>query len=378
MPNQSLTGRVLRNVPYIRRFYYTMARLDAERIAALGQLEASEARADHLARALHDVQAIKEGAEGAAKAAADSREHIEALSAINSALTRELAIATARLPDMKLVQSNVERLLTAYGFAAQRNLTVSQSSVPAASKVADLYLDLIEAQLTGTLRGDPSIDPWTTGYDPARRAIGRDWPATAETMIGTARMRNIRALLQRVLADQVPGDVIETGVWRGGACIYMRAILAAAGDANRRVFVADSFRGLPEPSNEFSADAGDQHATYEELAVSRDQVAENFKRYGLLDERVVFLEGWFKDTLPTAPIDKLSILRLDGDMYESTIQCLDALYHKVSPGGFVIVDDYILKPCAQAVDEFRARHGIQAPMLDVDGAAVWWQVPKAP
>ena len=94
--------------------------------------------------------------------------------------------------------------------------------------------------------------------------------------------------------------------------------------------------------------AGDQHATYDELRVSADQVRDNFGRYGLLSEQVVLLEGWFKDTLPTAPIEKLALLRLDGDMYESTIQTLDALYDKVSRGGFIIIDDYILEPLRES------------------------------
>lgn len=257
-----------------------------------------------------------------------------------------------------------------------RNLALGQRS--AGGQAAILYMDLLEASLTGSLSEDGSMAPWTAAsYDPARRAIGRDWPATACTMIGTARMRNLRHLLERALAEDVPGDFIETGVWRGGACIYARGILAAHGDATRRVFVADSFRGLPEPDAEaFPADAGDEHSTFQQLAISRDQVADNFRRYGLLDERVVFLEGWFKDTLPKAPIERLAVLRLDGDMYESTIQALDALYDKVSPGGYVIVDDYILGPCARAIEDFRAARGITAALEPVDGAAVWWQVPR--
>jgi O-methyltransferase/8-demethyl-8-(2,3-dimethoxy-alpha-L-rhamnosyl)tetracenomycin-C 4'-O-methyltransferase len=158
----------------------------------------------------------------------------------------------------------------------------------------------------------------------------------------------------------------------------MRGILAAYADTQRRVFVADSFSGFPSPSPAiYAADAGDPLHTYNELAISRKEVEENFRRYDLLDEQVVFLEGWFKDTLPVAPIQQLAILRLDGDMYESTIQALDALYHKVSHGGFVIVDDYHLASCAQAVDEFRARAGITSPLIPIDGWAVWWRVDRA-
>ena len=263
------------------------------------------------------------------------------------------------------------------GFKSLSKSLMSQNAV-GGSMTSDLYLDLLEASLTGTIHPDASQAPWAKGvYDPALRAVGRDWPSQAETMIGTARMRNLRTLTQRALEEHVPGDLIETGVWRGGACIYMRGILAAAGDAKRRVFVADSFCGLPPPDEAvYPADAGDAHHTYPQLAVSRADVEANFQRYGLMDEQVIFLEGWFKDTLPTAPLDQLAILRLDGDMYESTMDALNALYAKVSPGGFVIVDDYVLNACKMAIDDFRSRHGISATMHEVDGAAVWWQVPS--
>jgi len=256
----------------------------------------------------------------------------------------------------------------------------SSDIVTSMLKVRNKYLNLLEASLTGSLHGDPPIDGWSGGvYDSTERFLGRDWPGRAQTMIGTARMRNLRQLCESVILNEVPGDFIETGVWRGGACIYMRGILDAHGDPQRRVFVADSFQGLPAPSPEtYAADAGDEHSTFAQLAIPRQAVEENFRRYGLLDERVVFLEGWFKDTLPTAPIDKLAILRLDGDMYESTIQALGALYHKMSRGGYVIVDDYVLAPCAQAVNEFRQRHGITSPLLPIDGIGAWWLVDHEP
>jgi O-methyltransferase len=280
----------------------------------------------------------------------------------------QIPMLTANLAALRSVQEDEFRSLRRLILAPEAN---------GGSMALDLYLDLLEASLTGTLYSDVSQSPWTKDiYDPASRAVGRDWPSRAETMIGTARMSNLRILTQRVLDEHIPGDLIETGVWRGGACIYMRGILVAAGDMKRRVFVADSFCGLPPPNEAlYPADAGDPHHTFHQLAISRADVEANFRRYGLLDDHVIFLEGWFKDTLPTAPIDQLALLRLDGDMYESTMDSLDALYHKVSPGGFVIVDDYVLKACAAAVEDFRGRHGISAPLNEVDGAAVWWQVP---
>jgi hypothetical protein len=238
-----------------------------------------------------------------------------------------------------------------------------------------LYLDLLESTLTGVLTRDGNAAPWgTEEFDADRRHYGRDWPKTAVTMIGTARMRNLRRLVETTLAEGVRGDLLEAGAWRGGACIYMRGILAAHAVRDRTVWVADSFAGLPKPDETlYPADKGDPHHTFDELSVSLDQVKGNFLRFGLLDEQVAFLPGWFKDTLPHAPIEQLSVLRLDGDMYGSTMDTLQALYHRIASGGFIIIDDYILPACRQAVDDFRDRQGINEPFHDVDGAAVYWR-----
>ena len=173
------------------------------------------------------------------------------------------------------------------------------------------------------------------------RADGRDWPFSAETMIGRRRLDNLIECLTTVLDDGIPGDLIETGVWRGGATILMRGALAAWEDEARSVWVADSFRGLPTPDGTtWPADQGVDLSDIDALAVPRSVVEANFERYGLLDERVHFLEGWFADTLPTAPIKQLALLRLDGDLYQSTWEALEHLYPKLSVGGIVIVDPW--------------------------------------
>lgn len=240
--------------------------------------------------------------------------------------------------------------------------------------IRSLYLNILERALTGALSGDPAISPWSSGYDPEVRLIGRDWPATAQTMIGLARLRNIRVLAEQVFDQGVPGDFLEAGVWRGGACIYMRGLMAAHGIENRTVWVADSFQGLPPPNPDlYPSDAGDPHHTFKELRVSIEEVQANFERYALLDDQVRFLKGWFAETLPEAPLSQLALLRLDGDMYSSTSETLHALYHKVSPRGYVIIDDYILAGCRKAVDDFREQFGIAEPLQDIDGAAVFWR-----
>jgi hypothetical protein len=238
-----------------------------------------------------------------------------------------------------------------------------------------LYLDLIERCLLNTIYEDPPADKWSKKiFDAAKRENGRDWPSQAHTMIGRKRMANLRTVVETALSEGIPGDLIETGVWRGGACIYMRAILAAYGDTKRKVFVADSFEGLPRPNaSKYPADAGDPFHKYKQLAVSIEQVRDNFSKYGLLDDQVVFLRGWFKDTLPTLEADRFAVIRLDGDMYESTTDALTNLYDRLSPGGFVIIDDFFLEGCRRAVEDFRSARAIDDAIHDIDGMGSYWR-----
>lgn len=214
-----------------------------------------------------------------------------------------------------------------------------------------------------------------------KRDLGIDWPAEAETMIGMQRLTSLQHCVETVLTDDVPGDLVECGVWRGGASILMRAVLAAYGDETRRVWLADSFEGLPIPdTSQYNSGLRgklDKLLVPEiyagVLAVPETEVRANFERYGLLDDRVRFLPGWFKDTLPHAPIDRIALLRLDGDLYDSTMESLDALYPRLSPGGFCIIDDYALAGCRQAVTDYRAKHEVSAEIVDIDGFGALWR-----
>jgi O-methyltransferase len=216
-------------------------------------------------------------------------------------------------------------------------------------------------------------------FDQRRRDLGLDWPVEAETMIGMTRLTSLQQCVETVLTEDVPGDLVECGVWRGGASILMRAVLAAYGDKTRSVWLADSFAGVPPPDAEnYKADklpwySMGLHRFAPVLAVPQSEVRANFERYGLLDEQVRFLPGWFKDTLHDAPIDRIAVLRLDGDLYESTIQALDGLYPRLSAGGFCIIDDYNLPYCRQAVADYREKHGISAEIVDIDGSGALWR-----
>lgn len=234
----------------------------------------------------------------------------------------------------------------------------------------ELYLDLMEKCVVNSIYQDNSIHPGNTGpYQAYLREDGQDWPQYGHTMIGVKRVKNIRYCVEEVLKNGVEGDLIETGVWRGGACIFMRAILKAYGCTNRNVWLADSFQGLPPPSHNLDLPLN----TISCLAVSLETVKENFRRYGLLDDQVKFIKGWFCDTLPRITVEKFAVLRLDGDYYDSTMLALEHLYPKLSKGGFVIIDDYALGACRKAVTDFRNRYRIADPLITIDSMSVYWK-----
>jgi O-methyltransferase len=237
----------------------------------------------------------------------------------------------------------------------------------------DQYLKaLARALVVGRLQKSNLLLAQKRAFDPLARENGVDWPLFGYTMIGHKRLDNIQSCVLDALDRGIPGDLMETGVWRGGASIFMRALLKSRGVADRIVWAADSFKGLPPPRD--SEDGADL-SHVEHLAVSLEQVKANFARFGLLDDQVRFLQGWFCDTLPTAPVERLAVLRLDGDLYSSTMDVLETMYAKVSPGGYVIVDDYGSWPeCKRAVDEYIARNNIRADIRTVDYSGAFWRV----
>ena len=202
----------------------------------------------------------------------------------------------------------------------------------------------------------------------------RDLTEVSHTMVGCKRLDNIHQCLDIIRQESIPGDLMEAGVWRGGAVVFMRGYLAAYNIASRDVWAADSFEGLPKPSTpedseyDFSADV------HPILSISIEEVKQLFAKYNLLDERVHFIKGWFNESLMNTEVKKLALLRVDGDLYESTRDVLVNLYHKVAPGGFIIIDDYgDFKPCKKAVDEFREQNNIIEPIVRIDWTGVFWR-----
>ena len=181
--------------------------------------------------------------------------------------------------------------------------TSNDSTTSSVEITRDYYLGLLQQCLTGTLYGDASFAPFgSREFDPKVRERGLDWSERAQTMIGDKRLANLRELVSDLLERNVPGDLIETGVWRGGSCILMRAILLAYGDAHRKVWVADSFAGLP-PGNEslYPADAGSEFHRYAELSVSLEEVKQEL--YSYIDQKYNDMFAKANDMINTFHID---------------------------------------------------------------------------
>ncbi len=242
------------------------------------------------------------------------------------------------------------------------------------------YLELLEKSLLDAIYGERQFEirlrgllqrmrhPYSTRRGPLLV------PARAHTTIGATRLRHLRHLIERTIQEGVPGDYIEAGVWRGGACILMRGVLAAHGISDRLVYCADTFAGLPRPDSKFPADKRDRLHKFDELAVSEETVRQNFAAYDLLDENVVFLKGLFSETLPHLSNKGFALIRLDGDMYGSTMSALENLYDRVSPSGFIVIDDYGgLRNCAKAVHDFLDRRGLRPTIQPIDESCVWWR-----
>lgn len=255
----------------------------------------------------------------------------------------------------------------------------------------DLYLDLLKKSLTNLNYAPDFLDLYDENRpnqinlvqprpeDLQLRIEGHDWPGLACTMIGLKRLDNLQSCVEEVLANNVPGNLIEAEVWRGGAAIFMRALLKAHAVNDRIVWVADSFEGLPPPSpDKYPADAGNQQHALPYLRVPLEQVRSNFARYNLLDDQVRFAKGWFRNTFPALSDQRWAVIRLDGDMYESTMDGLVNLYPNLSVGGYMIIDDYgCYEACRQAVHDYRDAHGIREEILSIDWTGVFWKREEA-
>ena len=302
--------------------------------------------------------------------------------------------------------------------------------VPLSETARECYLDLLQRALTNVLYEDLSLMGYdksrtarlTEGFDLERRSLGEDVPWQAHTMVGWQRLKNVRYCVETAISEDVPGDFVELGVLRGGASIMIRGVMRADGETERKVYACDtfvprarlstftrrfllpvvslfasipirpvqrwicagfirtsgSFPAVDNPSDELIGMTLFTLQNVNLMSYHRgtglNDVKSNFARYGLLDDQVVFLQGYFSDTLSSAPIEKLAVMRLDGDTFESTRDVLKLLYSKLSPGGFCIIDDYhAFTDCQRAVDNFRSEQGITEALVPIDNIGVYWR-----
>jgi hypothetical protein len=205
------------------------------------------------------------------------------------------------------------------------------------------------------------------------------------TMTTSVRCRTLWDFCKEVINKGVPGDFVECGVWKGGSAGIMALALQKFGSGqDRRLHLFDSFEGLPAPREEDGVQAAEYSGGVNTGALESVHQCEAgidivrqflFQTLGIPQSNVTFHQGWFQDTIPKlgeGP-SKISILRLDGDWYESTKVCLEHLYDRVPAGGFIILDDYFAwEGCKKATDEFRNARGITSPLTRIDVDCAYW------
>jgi O-methyltransferase len=328
------------------------------------QIEAATARGDREVRLVHLRRAFEL-----------QPSSTSAYAALHAALTEGASAEAAAA----VAQEHAAHVCFAMNRLAPWQEPTAEPEEAADARTCRLYLDLLERTVSNWIYGDAAnLFGRAQPFEPERRRLGKDIPEQAHTMIGLRRLRHLRVVVEDVLRKGIPGDLIEAGVWRGGACILMAGVLEAWGDTQRKVIAADSFAGLPPPDSRYAKDALTTFNFHlrPELAVGAAQVQANFERYGLWGPRVMLLEGLFCDTLPACPSPSIAVLRMDGDLYSSTMDTLVHLYDRVSPGGYVISDDYgVVIDARRAVLDFRAQRGITAEMIRIDDDAVYWRKP---
>jgi len=255
-------------------------------------------------------------------------------------------------------------------------------------RAREAYFEVIKNYVTGGIFGkaEKSVIPAlgnstlvTSRFEAEKRQWGEDWTYLGLTMTGCDRVQNVQDLISDIIKKNVSGGYMETGVWRGGSSIFARAVMRAYGEGNRKLFVCDSFAGLPPGERQLdSRDKGWDKTSYLEVGV--DTVVDNFRRLSLLDHNVIFAQGFFNVSMPRLRyhVDQLAILRMDGDMYESTVDVLYHMYDKLELNGYVIVDDWIQNhgedfPSKTAVEDFWAVHGLKPNIFEIDGCSVYWK-----
>jgi hypothetical protein len=237
------------------------------------------------------------------------------------------------------------------------------------------YIDLLMKVLVGTpLEGSCTLRvpncKAIVPYKHEDRQYGLDWPPFGYTMAGIARVENFRAAILEVNRNSIPGSIMELGVWRGGAMIMAAGVCKDAGVA-RDLYVIDAFEAIPGYGGSTSF-----------LENSMADVQSYFDFFGLNDDKVHFVKGLFKDSLPAFGKENnnrpIAVLRVDGNFYDSYSDALYNLYESVPIGGIVIFDDVMSHPPVQRFwSDFQADQEISESLNRIDEHSAWFRKTKA-
>lgn len=209
----------------------------------------------------------------------------------------------------------------------------------------------------------------TTEDEMFRRLNGLDW--NGYTMIGLRRLDNLEFLINQIHKDNIPGAIVECGVWRGGAMMFAKAMLDELKD-DRTVYLCDAFEGLfPKPQH--TIDEWTEKHDFSPLSVSLEKVRQNFRDVDISILNVEFIEGWFSDTL-RGILGPVAILRIDGDTYQSTMDSL-ILEPQIPSGGYIIMDDWAIESSRKAFLDYFKGQVAEKDVIPVDSLSVYWRKP---
>jgi len=248
------------------------------------------------------------------------------------------------------------------------------------------YFDLLKKSITNFLyrdindwaeqmisaSGNPSVcqdsSACESEWDISQGASGFDGhsvPEEGHSVMRLGSLTHIQFIVEDVLTQGIPGDLLEAGCYRGGNSVLMRALLEDDDSGQRIVWVADSFQGIPLPISEKGKRVDETRNWKSRYNVSQHFVESVFRRYGYLDQKTKFLPGFFNETLPSSGISHLAMIHIDVDAYDSTMDVLESMYPKLSVGGYVVIDDFHLNAVRTAITEYRSKHKIVEPILPV-------------
>lgn len=201
------------------------------------------------------------------------------------------------------------------------------------------------------------------------RINGLHW--AGYTMVGLRRLDNLENCINDVVKNNIEGAIVETGVWKGGAMIFANACIRELKE-DRNIYVCDIFDGtFPKPLQE--CDEWTEKNDFSPLSISLDTVKYNFMEFSLLTPNVVFKEGWFSDTLPSIT-EPISVLRLDGDTYQSTMDGM-MLEKQIPSGGYIIMDDWAIESSKKAFLDYFKGTVTENDVIPVDSLSVYWKKP---